>query len=85
MIRSKIFIAASLALLVGVSSADAQRRGGAAPAVARWSWAMAAPRGEARRRTARILRAARDMRSISCGACSAGQILPAVLQRSGRT
>ena len=37
MIGFRMFIAASLALLVGVASADAQHRGGAAPAVARWS------------------------------------------------
>ena len=59
MIRSWIFVAASLALLVGVSSADAQRRGGRARGGA-VVVGRAAPRGRSSRRTARILRFARD-------------------------
>ena len=48
MIRSRMFIAASLALLVGVSSADAQHRGGGRARGGAVVVGRAAPRGESR-------------------------------------
>ena len=48
MIRSRMFIAASLALLVGVSSADAQHRAGGRARGGAVVVGRAAPRGEAR-------------------------------------
>lgn len=48
MIRSRMFVAASLALLVGVSAADAQHRGGGRARGGAVVVGRAAPRGEAR-------------------------------------